>query len=516
RLFCRSGETPLPMRNCKMQNAKCKLAVENPTPGRGAFLFGGMDSRSVNWQLAFCILQFAMVFLLAWPSAALAALDPAGSTPYQLKVVLSMPDSPLFKSLYKDQVERELRESLQAGLGELATVEVVREHPRLKEVRDNGLQVLDSWKDVTNDKTHFVLIDFVNGQYDIQARQHDGLTGQASAVLRHETTPDRQFVARTAALLVGQDFGITGTLTDKGDGKTVRIVLKGHELGMPLDRWVKPGDLFSLVRISQASGGLKGAPEEWAVLQVQKGPENNGVCECRLYHRHEKPLEEGPGVLGFRCGKMNTIKAPLRIRLVRAKTQRLTPLPGFQVHVRRAGFTGEDNSKLQGSTDAYGYYTTADQKEKGLFENLAFVSVMQGSTTVAQIPVPITEDRTVVIPLLVGGDAGLQLVIRRDLWVQQVTEDLLLQVDLFKEVAEMVDKGKQREKALQRAMTGLKSLQDDIARFAREGDNLAQEDKTRQLRLEAGKEGIERLRKTEKNLQAMVTRLEQIVKQEND
>ena len=50
---------------------------------------------------------------------------------------------------------------------------------------DRGLQhALDSWKYLSNTKIHFVLIDFVQGQYEISAREYDGTTGLASPVVR--------------------------------------------------------------------------------------------------------------------------------------------------------------------------------------------------------------------------------------------------------------------------------------------------------------------------------------------
>src|SRR5207245_207055 len=101
--------------------------------------------------------------------------------------------------------------------------------------------------------THFVFVNFVAGQYEIQARQHDGLTGQASPVIRRARTSDREFVARTAALLIGQDFGVVGTVTQKlqAQPETVRVVLKGSSLGTPSEGWVKKGDVFNLVQISR-------------------------------------------------------------------------------------------------------------------------------------------------------------------------------------------------------------------------------------------------------------------------
>src|SRR5262249_19704745 len=190
------------------------------------------------------------------------APDSGANKPYQLRVVLGIAEQRLLTDVFKEQVERELRDGLQAALGDLATVEVVREHPRLKDVEANGLQALEAWQDVDGIKTHFVLIDYVNGQYEIQARQHDGYTGQTSPMVRTERLPDpggRQFVARAATLLVGQDLGILGTVTGSTGSQTAQVTLKGSSLGVALDRWVKKGDVFALVQINEATGGYRAA-----------------------------------------------------------------------------------------------------------------------------------------------------------------------------------------------------------------------------------------------------------------
>ena len=67
--------------------------------------------------------------------------------------------------------------------------------------------------------------------------------------MRRERTPDRHFVARTVTLLLDRDFGVVGTVTDGGDGKTVPVAFKGSGLKVPLERWVKPGDVFALVQV---------------------------------------------------------------------------------------------------------------------------------------------------------------------------------------------------------------------------------------------------------------------------
>src|SRR5438132_6683022 len=144
-----------------------------------------------------------------------AQLDPELNKPYQLQVVLHISENRSLTAVFRDQIERDLRDSLQAALGRLARVQVLPNHKLLPEVEAKGLgRALDGWNFITGTKLHFVLIDYVDGRYEIQARQYDGVAGLASPVVRRPPQPitDRLLVARSAALLVSEDFGVVGTV----------------------------------------------------------------------------------------------------------------------------------------------------------------------------------------------------------------------------------------------------------------------------------------------------------------
>src|SRR5262249_5098767 len=183
--------------------------------------------------------------LLARPLAALVALclcgqsqaiDPELTTPYKVQVVLRVAPNRLLTPIFKEQLRRDLQQGLQAALGAMGEVQVFdlgevpadKQEPLWKEVAAKGLQAgLDGPGKGTSDvKTHFVNVDYVDGQSEIQARQYDGRPGTATPAVRRERTPDRQFVARTAALLVDRDFGLVGTVMGGGDGQTVGVAFK--------------------------------------------------------------------------------------------------------------------------------------------------------------------------------------------------------------------------------------------------------------------------------------------------
>jgi hypothetical protein len=447
-----------------------------------------------------------------------AGLDPEVSKPYELRVVLDIAENRLLTKVFQERVERELRDGLQAAFGSAAIVQVVRDHPRLKDVRRNGLQSLGSWTDLDGVKTHFVLIDYVNGEYDIQARQHDGLTGLASPVVRRERLPDsdRQLVARAAAQMVGlDDFGPVGTITEKSGDTGVTLTLKASQLPGQPGRPVKKGDVFWLVRIRQGAGGLRGEKVPWALLQVQKDPES-GICPCAVYHRLlGDPVAEGAGVLGYRCLGLDTITAPLRIQLVQPGARVKTPM-NEQVHVRQHGFTGEDTTQRQGITDPDGFFSTEKDGEAGLFHNIAFVTVGSEARRLARIPVELVDERTVVIPVTITADPKQDAAERAAEWEKHVLESLQSVAQLFQDLEGML-KDKQPQDALKRAQAGLPSVHEDIVRYEEQRQGLkAAESQGTRVNLSRGDGYLKQLRDGEVKLQDFVARLEKRLKEEND
>jgi hypothetical protein len=463
-----------------------------------------------------------VLFVASWlfVSSARAALDPELSQPYRIQVVLHFSDHRLLTNVFKDQVERELRDGLRAAFGDLAEVEVVREHPKLEGVEEKGLgPILDGWKDVNDIKTHFILLDYVAGQYELTARQHDGYTGQASPMVRRERTPDRQFVTRTAALLINRDLGLVGTVIDKGE-QVVKVGLRGAALKVPLDRWVKKGDVFAIAQVRQGAGGLKGVRVPWALLQVQEGPDAAGTLTCRLFNRHAKPLDEGPGVIGFRCVKLDTTKGPLRLRLMDATAKVPTPKPNQQVHVRRYGFTAEDGQRVEGATDADGYFSTERAGDRGVFDNVAFISVLSDNQVRVQVPVPIHDDRPVSVAVNIQQEAGLQLTVRRDLWERQIYEGLLVLADLFREMEKLLAKPGQKQMALDAADAAATRLRDDLLRFGQMREKLLEDAKEMKaedkLILKDGDQRLKELTAGRDKLQKFIAGLRRVLAEEND
>ncbi|HLN31985.1 MAG TPA: hypothetical protein VK395_29910 [Gemmataceae bacterium] len=399
-----------------------------------------------------------------------AALDAETNKPYHLQVVLHFSGHRWLTDPFQKQIKRELHDGLQAALGDLAEVEVRDHHPRLKEVETNGLRAaLDSWNFLSDEKLHFLFIDFVDGQYEIQSRQYDGFVGLASPTVRHAQVADRQLVARQASLLIDQDFGLAGTinLPKKGPGDIYEIALKGGSLGPFLGHWLKKGDILAISQISNqgSRGGLGAVRMPWTLLQATQEPQG-ASCTCQLLYRHQNPLPMLGGVLGYRCIKLGTIDAPLRLRLVGDKDRR--PLSGREVSVSAKGFT--DLSPEQVSTDSDGRVGSSR-----IYNNVAFVTVSVSGQPLARIPLEIVDDRTVTVAIPDNPEMERlgQLYLSRDRWNRHLSDSLETASTRVRELNAIPSQ--RSEEALSLARAGLKAIDNDIAKAMEERDSIQQQ-----------------------------------------
>jgi hypothetical protein len=441
--------------------------------------------------------------------------------PYQLHVVLHVARHRLLTDVFREQLERDLGDGLRAALGDLARVEVLRRHPRLDDVVRRGLErALSDWQERTPVKTHFVLVDYVAGRYEIQARQHDGPTGLAGPVVRRDRTRDRELVARTAALLVEHDLGLAGTVASEPDKQgRVQVRLQGGGLGVPLGRWVKKGEVFSLVRVA---GGGAGQPVPWAALQVQGAPAKDGTCVCRLFNRYELAR-----ATGLRCVQLGTVTGvPLRLRVMEEKPDR-TPEPlmgAVRLDVRRFGFDGEKGTLLREYVSVRrDVVDTSRQKdrERGRFDRLAFVSVYGDDNKLrARVPVPLVEDRLVLLPVPAAADEDTLIGYRLAALRRNVADSVLVQAELFRQINELTRKPDQRARALERVKEALQRSREDHERLSAERDELRREiDKlpdAKRPHLGAIGERLAQIKNGEDELRGHLAALQKIEREEND
>jgi hypothetical protein len=436
---------------------------------------------------------------------------------YRLRVVLHVARHRLLTDVFRTQVARELGDGLRAALGNLARVEVVDRHPHLRDVLARGLgRALDSWKERSEVKTHFVLVDFSGGYYSIQARQHDGLTGLSGPVVRRDRTRDRAFVAKVAALLVEKDLGLFGTVASEPDRQgRVQVELRGGGLGVPLGRWVKKGSIFALFNVPAGGPGRK---EDWALLRVEEPPkEGEGTCTATLFRRYRLARASG-----LACVQLGTVRAPLRLRLREERPDgRLTNLEGLvTLEIRRHGFEGEEADLLTERTDRADV-DTSRRGERGLFDGVAFVTVKSGDDkTRALVPIPVVGDRLIVLPVPPTSEEEGRARVRLAALQRSVEDAYDVQVALFREINELTARPEQRARAIASVRKALERSRADRDRLTRERNDVAKElEKVRDAdrpSLGPVDSRLEQLKKGEEDLQRHVGELVRIEKEESD
>ena len=417
-----------------------------------------------SYTLFFC------AFFLLGASTVRADLDPETKNPYKLRIVLHFAPHKNMTEVFRTKVERDLRDSLQAALGDIARVEIVDKHPLLKDVLERKLQYsLDSWKDFDGTKTHFVLIDFVDGQYGISTRQYDGTTGLASPVVRQTQTGDRLLVAREAALLISRDFGLVGTIVgDASSTKTVQVAIKGGALNAPLEQWVHKGDLFAVAEIvGQGKAVQRSYRIPWTLLQVVELPKD-GICVCKPLSRYSWPPPTTAGSQGLRCLKLGTTESVVKMRLIGDDKQSL-PLPGLGIWFCAQGFDS-DAAKEKISTDQNGAVQSRE-----VYKNLAYVLVDDGSGERKTIPVEILDDRTVVcvIKKQPGGERLGQFGARRGSLLRRLDDDRNSVEILWNELQK--ENSLAPQKWLNRANEGFKIMQTELNALTTEFEQLKKE-----------------------------------------
>jgi hypothetical protein len=450
-------------------------------------------------------------WLFATGTLAAGSPDPELKKPYQLQIVLYVAKHRLLTPIFRERVERELRDSLQAALGDLAYVSVSHEHPRLGAIESEGFEhALAGWKENSEAKTHFVAIDFLDGQYEIQARQFDGLTGLASPVVRRRSTSDRALVARTAALLIDLDFGLVGTITSVKE-KEVEIGIKGGGLKVPLDRWLKPGDVFAIAKIAQQQSGRRSSRVADALLEVGEPPKE-GVCRCRFYHRDKDPLEGESGVEGYRCLKLGTTEGHLRFLVLNAD-KRSTPPNGLSVKVRAAGAASQDSESLSTASGI-------TESTKRSYRNMALVQVWNVSQPLTgDVPVEIIDERPIPIEvrLQVSLDEA-ELSRRIDQFRSQVGEVFSLADAINKGINDTLKK-EGAEPALEKAKEGRDRLDKEINGLRLRATNLREQEQAlgrKNSELGAIEEHLRELTARVEDIKVFEKRLLEAMEKKND
>jgi hypothetical protein len=392
--------------------------------------------------------------------------------PYQIRIVLCVAKHPLLTQVFKERVARELKDGVQAALGDMARVEVVsddpkHEHPKVKDIRKLGLgRGLDGYNERSNYQTHFVQIDFTGTVYTVQTRQYDGQIGRLSPVVRSDRTHDPAYVARTTALLMEREIGLLGTIDTEPDERgLVQVGLKGGKLGIDLARWVKKGEVFEVLR----------APSP-TYLQVEE-PAADGMCRCRLHTRAIRPFP----VNGLRCVLLGTRKGAVRLRFVHrlrdgSTKQGLPPtVASVTVQIRHHGFKEEDATLVSLTSNGSRDLDTSVAGEKGIFDRLAFVTIILPGDRFVNVPVPLMDDSLIALPVPESNVQDHPALFRLQSFRRDVLEAIQVQSDLFKRINELTRKPDKRAEALAEVRKTLERSQQDHLKLTNEREEVQKE-----------------------------------------
>jgi hypothetical protein len=476
--------------------------------------------------------------LCAFLLTAACCLSPQGvraddqNRPYDLRVVVHFGRHRLLSDDFRSQVQRELGDDLRASLGDLARVRVVTEHPRLGESLTGGLAVLDNWPadspGGSGVKTHFVLIDYRDGQYLIRARQHDGATGLASPgpaglygyrklhpVIRQEETPDRAFVGALAAGLVEQDLGLLGTVQGEPNKEgLVPVRLDSGPSDGPLARLVRPGQVFAIVARGSSS---RPSTLPWALLRVEQEPVKS-VCQCRYFSRHGDPLRKGD-----RCLLLGTIAGPLQIHLMVRDSQKREDPASLTLEFRHKSFEDKEMITLPSrSLNERQLHTPADALP---FAHVGFVTVILPGNPLIRpiIPVALLDDEPVDIELTAEPERD-PLRFSRENWEQDARATSLKLTPIGEKLNQLNREAKEQKdiqlfvQCKQFAQSKRKELGDDQSRLAAQRKYLWEAGRklpeTMRPDLGTGDQYIKLISDSEKKLEDLIANVEQLEKEE--
>ncbi len=481
-----------------------------------------MNSRrfSVLLTVATCLIGLSLPRLAGASDA---------TEPYRIRIVLCVAKHRLLTPVFKTRVARELKDGVQAALGELAKVEVASddpklEHPKVKDIRKLGLgRGLDGYSDRSGYQTHFVKIDFTGTVYEIETRQHDGLIDRLSPVIRRARTHDPAYVARTTALLLERELGLLGTIeSEPDDHGLVQVSLKGGKLGVDLSRWVKKGEVFAVL---SATGSEARA---WTYLQVEE-PAAEGNCSCRVY---STSLRSFP-TTGLRCVLLGTHKGPVRLRFVHqlrdgSRRQGLPPTVGsITVQIRHHGFKDEEATRLSFTSNGNRDLDTSALGDRGVFDKLAFVTIILPNERFMHVPVALVDEN---LAALLVPDMNTQehpVLFRLQSLRRDVVESNQVQTTLFKRINELTANPEKRADALAEVRKTLERSRQDHLKLSNEREEVYKEifklpktDRPSDAALKTTFDAIDRrmkeIKEGEADLHKHLTMLEKIEKEEDD
>jgi hypothetical protein len=491
------------------------------------------------------LLVAALVLVAPAAAGAQTAIDPEANAPYLWRVVVKTEPHPLLTPGFRQQLRRDLLAALQPGLGPLGTVEVVtpddlprdRWDPFWEQFWARGFAGLDAPRDLTGLKTHFLRVEVRDGVFHLESLQHDGFTGLFSPAVRKLAVREPEMVGRAAGLMLDADFGITGTAeplpSKKEEEVTVR--LRGGQLG-PVARFVKQGDVFKVATIKATTRpappptrtvtgkviapppsatpkpAYSAEPKEYTLLRATEPPKD-GAVRCQVLARRRPGLPTGGAVAGYRVLRLETVAAPVAVRLVGTDGQPPKPSGAGQVSIRASDTT------FTAPADTWENLTLgADNRYRAArpLSNIALLTVSVGSRS-ERFPVPVLGPDPVKIQFAVSDEDEHRATAERAAQAvyARAADARLAQDACFEAVAKAIN-ARQNKEALDRAVAGAraaeqaeKALTEDVNKLK---ESAAKYDRAARF-LDAAERQAAVLRRANEDLKARLGDLQAVVGQ---
>lgn len=483
----------------------------------------------------------AVVVLLAGAPAR-AQLDAEPKQPCLWRVVLSSKPHPLLTADLRERVRRDVVAALQTGIGPLGAVEVIdlaeaprdRWEPLWQEFADKGFSALDAPRDLTGAKTHFLRLEYRDGQFHMEARQYDGFTGLASPLVRTRAVRAPDQIGRAAGLLLDRDFGLTGTVElNPATPDAVRVLVRGASLG-PIGGLVERGDVFAVAAVRKtnrpapspirtATGKIispppgaepaayTATPRPFVLLKViDVSPD---AVRCTLLPGDAKALPMSGGVVGYRCMKLGTVKAPVAVRLV--GSDGTVEKTGSRVVVQASDALFPDVTKPDRKDACMFHAPTAQFRAGRELSNVACVTVTLGAQS-KLFAVPVLTADPITLPFEVNEAKARLADFQREVTAtaSAVADARYAQTVCFETVARLIDK-QDNKRALSQAKNGLQAsesaylLRTDELKRLRDGSDIAP---TAKPILEKIERDLAALKQHNDKLREHVTKIEYVVK----
>jgi tetratricopeptide (TPR) repeat protein len=248
----------------------------------------------------------------------------------------------------------------------------------------------------------------------------------------------------------------------------VTVHFRGSKLG-PVTRFVKPGDIFSLSRITKAANRAAPPPARTATGKIIAPPpgseppaaltpavhsftllrvtalQPDGSAQCSVIRspNFKATLPGGPAVMGYRCLKLSTVTSPIAVKVVSGSQSTSSSSSSANVRATSTGFSAKEDARdLLDFID--GLYRSRPDRP---LANLACITITLGKTKAEYFPVPVLGPEPIVLRFELSPEAEARAVFERSLiaLTTRAADARIAQKAAFDDVGKLIVARKNKE-----------------------------------------------------------------------